>query len=44
LSSLAVGDVVTFSVDSSNSTQIDKLHAGDETKDMPSGQPSTQTG
>ncbi|MDX6255450.1 MAG: hypothetical protein QOJ11_1784 [Frankiales bacterium] len=37
LSALAVGDAVTFSVDSSNSKQIDKLHAGDETKNLPQG-------
>jgi len=35
VSSLAVGDAVTFSVDSTTPTQIDKLHAGDETKNMP---------
>lgn len=33
VSSLAVGDKVTFSVD--GRTVIDKLHAGDETKNMP---------
>lgn len=33
VSSLAVGDKVTFSVD--GGTVIDKLHAGDETKNMP---------
>lgn len=37
LSALAVGDTVTFDVDSTHATQIDKLHAGDETKNMPSG-------
>gem|GEM_PF-2410241 len=37
LSSVAVGDGVTFSVDSSNVKLIDKLHAGNEAKDMPQG-------
>jgi hypothetical protein len=37
LSDLAVGDTVTFSVDSSNSKAIDKLHAGDEAKNLPQG-------
>lgn len=37
LSSIAVGDAVTFSVDSSNAKQIDKLHVGDEAKNTPSG-------
>jgi hypothetical protein len=35
LKSLVVGDAVRFSVASSNAKQIDKLHAGDEAKDMP---------
>jgi hypothetical protein len=35
LSSLAVGDTVTFSVDATTPTQIDKLHAGDEAKNRP---------
>ena len=35
LSDLKVGDAVTFSVDSANAKQIDKLHAGDEAKNMP---------
>ncbi len=35
LSNLAAGDVVTFSVDTANANQIDKLHAGDESKDAP---------
>lgn len=35
LKNLAVGDAVTFSVDSANTKQIDKLHAGDQTNDMP---------
>jgi hypothetical protein len=34
LSDLVVGDTVTFSVDSAGKT-IDKLHAGDETKNLP---------
>ena len=37
LSSLAAGDAVTFSVDSANAKQIDKLHAGDEAKNRPQG-------
>ncbi|HEV7147788.1 MAG TPA: hypothetical protein VGN48_12415 [Pedococcus sp.] len=37
LSALVVGDKVTFSVASGNAKQIDKLHAGDETKDRPTG-------
>jgi hypothetical protein len=37
LSDLAVGDVVTFSVDATKTTRIDKLHAGDEAKNMPQG-------
>lgn len=41
LSKLVVGDQVTFSVDSSNAKQIDKLHAGDETKNMPTGTAGT---
>jgi hypothetical protein len=40
LSSLAVGDSVTFSTVSSASTPtIDKLHAGNETLDRPAGPP-----
>ncbi|MGB9377744.1 MAG: hypothetical protein WCB04_09560 [Mycobacteriales bacterium] len=35
LSSLVVGDKVMFSVDSTKTKQIDKLHAGDEAKNMP---------
>lgn len=35
LSAIAVGDKVTFSVDTTNAKQIDKLHAGDESKNMP---------
>lgn len=41
LSNLAVGDAVTFSVDNSTSKTIDKLHAGDETKNRPSGTSSS---
>jgi hypothetical protein len=37
VSALVVGDKVTFSVNSTNAKQIDKLHAGDETKDRPTG-------
>ncbi|HEY1466499.1 MAG TPA: hypothetical protein VGF11_05550 [Acidimicrobiales bacterium] len=40
-SSLAVGDAVTFNLDSSASTPtIDKLHAGNEALDRPSGPPA----
>lgn len=39
LPSLAVGDAVTFSVDSGST--IDKLHAGDEAKNMPAAPSST---
>lgn len=35
LKDLAVGDAVTFSVDSTATTTIDKLHAGDEAKNLP---------
>ena len=35
LSKLAAGDAVTFSVDSSAGTTIDKLHAGNEALNMP---------
>jgi hypothetical protein len=35
LKDLTAGDAVTSSVDSTNTKQIDKLHAGDQTKDMP---------
>lgn len=37
VSALVVGDQVTFSIDSANAKQIDKLHAGDESKNRPSG-------
>jgi hypothetical protein len=37
VSALVVGDKVTFSVNSANATQIDKLHSGDETKNRPTG-------
>lgn len=43
LSSLAVGDAVRYSV-SSGTTTIDKLHAGDEAKDRPSGSAGGPTG
>ena len=43
LSNLTVGDAVRFSVDSSNAKLIDKLHAGNEAKDMPQGAPSRST-
>lgn len=41
LNDLTVGDAVTFSVDSTNTRQIDKLHAGDETKNQPAAPNST---
>ncbi len=37
LSNLAVGDAVRFSTTTTNGTTIDKLHAGDEAKNLPSG-------
>ncbi|WP_256796433.1 hypothetical protein [Terrabacter sp. Ter38] len=43
VSALVVGDQVTFSVDSANPKQIDKLHAGDETKNMPAGMATSGT-
>lgn len=43
LKDLAVGDAVTFSVDSTNTKQIDKLHAGDKAKDMPPAPASSAT-
>jgi len=43
LKDLAVGDAVTFSVDSTNAKQIDKLHAGDQTKDMPAAPGSSSS-
>ncbi|QGN59229.1 hypothetical protein [Nostocoides sp. HKS02] len=43
LSALVVGDKVTFSVASTNAKQIDKLHTGDETKNMPTGAASSGT-
>jgi hypothetical protein len=43
LSNLAVGDAVTFSVNGANSKQIDKLHAGNEAKDMPQGTGNTSS-
>jgi hypothetical protein len=45
LSSLAVGDAVTFSTVTSGSvTSIDKLHAGNETLDRPTGSGTPPTG
>lgn len=45
LSALAVGDTVTFRLDSSASTPtIDKLHAGNEALDRPAGAPPQGTG
>ena len=45
LSSLAVGDAVTFSTATSGSvTSIDKLHAGSETLDRPTGGGTPPTG
>ena len=43
LSSLAPGDAVRYSVNSGTTT-IDKLHAGTETKDLPSGASATTSG
>ena len=43
LASLAVGDAVTFSVDATNTKQIDKLHAGEEAKNMPQRPASTSS-
>ena len=44
LKDLVAGDAVTFSVDDADATVIDKLHAGDEAKDAPSGSgPSAST-
>jgi len=37
LSNLVVGDAVRFSTTTTNGTTIDKLHAGDEAKNLPSG-------
>jgi len=45
LSSLAVGDTVTFStVSTASSPTIDKLHAGSEALDRPTGPPSSSSG
>lgn len=45
LSSLAVGDAVTFSVDTVNNVKtIDKLHAGNEALDRPAGPPANGSG
>ena len=43
LASLAVGDAVTFSVDAANTKQIDKLHAGEEAKNLPQRPASTSS-
>jgi hypothetical protein len=43
LKDVTVGDAVTFSVDNSNAKQIDKLHAGDEAKNMPTAPSSSST-
>ncbi len=43
LSSLAAGDAVTYSV-GTGTTTIDKLHAGDETKNAPTGGTATTPG
>jgi hypothetical protein len=37
LSNLVIGDKVIFNVARSNAKQIDKLHAGDEAKNLPQG-------
>jgi putative ribosome biogenesis GTPase RsgA len=44
LKDLVVGDAVRFSVDSSNKTTIDKLHAGTESLDRPKGAPAGAPG
>lgn len=45
LSSLAVGDTVTFStLSTASSPTIDKLHAGNEALDRPTGPPSSSSG
>lgn len=43
LSSLAIGDAVTFSVEESNAKAIDTLHAGDEAQNSPGGQGDSTT-
>lgn len=43
LSDLKAGDAVTFSVDDSNAKQIDKLHAGDESKNVPQHQSTSSS-
>jgi len=43
LSSLAAGDAFRYSVNSGTTT-IDKLHAGNEAQDMPSGASATAPG
>jgi hypothetical protein len=45
LSSLAVGDAVTFNLESSATTPtINKLHAGNEALDRPAGMPNGSAG
>ncbi|WP_295700202.1 hypothetical protein [Lapillicoccus sp.] len=44
ISSLAVGDAVTFSVDSTTPTVIDKLHTGNEAQNMPQAPTGTTAG
>ncbi len=44
LSDLAVGDKVTFSTTSATTPTIDKLHAGNESLDRPSGPPMSSSG
>ena len=43
LSDLAVGDAVTFSVTGANSDQIDRLHTGDEARNVPPAPAATET-
>lgn len=43
LSSFKAGDAVRFSLSDTSATNIDKLHAGDETKNMPSGGPASSS-
>ena len=43
LPSLVAGDAVRYSVNSGTTT-IDKLHAGDETKNLPGGSSATTSG
>jgi competence protein ComGC len=43
LKDLVVGDAVTFSVDSTSTTTIDKLHAGNEALNKPTAAPTGTT-